>query len=126
MIRRPPRSTLFPYTTLFRSHRTAAQFVFMPPNHLGHLMDISSKQMIRNYLREFCEPEARKRSEYFPFSFDRGGEHAIEGRDAVGSNDQEASIGDLIDVANFAPAHKFEIGDRGFNYGGDGSHYCIS
>src|SRR5689334_24847728 len=24
MMRRPPRSTLFPYTTLFRSHRTAA------------------------------------------------------------------------------------------------------
>src|SRR2546422_3477419 len=24
MIRRPPRSTLFPYTTLFRSHATAA------------------------------------------------------------------------------------------------------
>src|SRR5258705_9348451 len=24
MIRRPPRSTLFPYTTLFRSHRTNA------------------------------------------------------------------------------------------------------
>src|SRR2546425_5294634 len=25
MIRRPPRSTLFPYTTLFRSHQRAAQ-----------------------------------------------------------------------------------------------------
>src|SRR3712207_7913504 len=25
MIRRPPRSTLFPYTTLFRSHRLLAQ-----------------------------------------------------------------------------------------------------
>src|SRR2546430_10425222 len=25
MIRRPPRSTLFPYTTLFRSHRQAAR-----------------------------------------------------------------------------------------------------
>src|ERR1043165_9274785 len=25
MIRRPPRSTLFPYTTLFRSHRAAQQ-----------------------------------------------------------------------------------------------------
>src|SRR2546430_858126 len=25
MIRRPPRSTLFPYTTLFRSHRERAQ-----------------------------------------------------------------------------------------------------
>src|SRR3712207_3644464 len=27
MIRRPPRSTLFPYTTLFRSRRAACQFV---------------------------------------------------------------------------------------------------
>src|SRR2546421_9132775 len=27
MIRRPPRSTLFPYTTLFRSGRAALQFV---------------------------------------------------------------------------------------------------
>src|SRR2546426_7269597 len=25
MIRRPPRSTLFPYTTLFRSHRSQAE-----------------------------------------------------------------------------------------------------
>src|SRR3989442_3326967 len=25
MIRRPPRSTLFPYTTLFRSHQTSAE-----------------------------------------------------------------------------------------------------
>src|SRR5258708_8683638 len=25
MIRRPPRSTLFPYTTLFRSHRSAGR-----------------------------------------------------------------------------------------------------
>ena len=82
--------------------------------------------MIRSYLAELCEPEARKRSEYFAFSFDGGGEHAIEGRDAVGSNDQEASIVDFIDIANFAPANKFEIGDRGFNYRGNGSHYCIS
>src|SRR3712207_8679869 len=30
MIRRPPRSTLFPYTTLFRSGRSASQ-AFVPP-----------------------------------------------------------------------------------------------
>src|SRR3712207_7110537 len=30
MIRRPPRSTLFPYTTLFRSHWTEAAFGFGP------------------------------------------------------------------------------------------------
>src|SRR2546429_113976 len=34
MIRRPPRSTLFPYTTLFRSHRSE---VFPQPSGLaGH------------------------------------------------------------------------------------------
>src|SRR5256885_5225405 len=41
MIRRPPRSTLFPYTTLFRSRKTFAQVVvgvaFENPGHaLGH------------------------------------------------------------------------------------------
>src|SRR5574337_2050374 len=35
MIRRPPRSTLFPYTTLFRSH--AACPAFQPPKELPML-----------------------------------------------------------------------------------------
>src|SRR5476649_1149651 len=33
MIRRPPRSTLFPYTTLFRSHRCAARRGHPPSGH---------------------------------------------------------------------------------------------
>src|SRR5256885_10005354 len=35
MIRRPPRSTLFPYTTLFRSVRKAAYNAFRMLNYLG-------------------------------------------------------------------------------------------
>src|SRR3712207_7018219 len=35
MIRRPPRSTLFPYTTLFRSERLAPA-----PQHLGLAADL--------------------------------------------------------------------------------------
>src|SRR2546422_5330424 len=35
MIRRPPRSTLFPYTTLFRSHRFRSQPHGL--EHIGHL-----------------------------------------------------------------------------------------
>src|SRR2546422_8939746 len=31
MIRRPPRSTLFPYTTLFRSDRAAGKLLFANP-----------------------------------------------------------------------------------------------
>src|SRR6185312_16526685 len=33
MIRRPPRSTLFPYTTLFRSARASAGDLFCGPRH---------------------------------------------------------------------------------------------
>src|SRR3712207_8431809 len=35
MIRRPPRSTLFPYTTLFRSHTS----VHPVPHEFGHAVD---------------------------------------------------------------------------------------
>src|SRR3712207_7293286 len=38
MIRRPPRSTLFPYTTLFRSHASAPTAVSML--HAGVLMKL--------------------------------------------------------------------------------------
>src|SRR2546429_5712535 len=33
MIRRPPRSTLFPYTTLFRSHAASRKIVLNMENH---------------------------------------------------------------------------------------------
>src|SRR3712207_7107912 len=35
MIRRPPRSTLFPYTTLFRSHLPASSFEAIVPVLVG-------------------------------------------------------------------------------------------
>src|SRR3712207_8299739 len=39
MIRRPPRSTLFPYTTLFRSERDPRQPVLQPREPRGALRD---------------------------------------------------------------------------------------
>src|SRR5690348_17646669 len=49
MIRRPPRSTLFPYTTLFRSHR--------PHHHLAWTSAGASRQGCRR----FRGPHARAR-----------------------------------------------------------------
>src|SRR2546427_1855987 len=43
MIRRPPRSTLFPYTTLFRSHGAAALAV----GHIGELLDHGQEVALR-------------------------------------------------------------------------------
>src|SRR5207245_11186387 len=52
MIRRPPRSTLFPYTTLFRSHRRmrkeeiAHAFIHdIATNHLPHIYNALQKSM---------------------------------------------------------------------------------
>src|SRR5258707_8664083 len=38
MIRRPPRSTLFPYTTLFRSGMLAAHFTKLHPDRVTNLI----------------------------------------------------------------------------------------
>src|SRR3712207_7058779 len=37
MIRRPPRSTLFPYTTLFRSQGLLEQYGYLPRGHNGYV-----------------------------------------------------------------------------------------
>src|SRR2546422_6729555 len=54
MIRRPPRSTLFPYTTLFRSHRDLftldlqQNFFFVPRQDL-----VKDAQQIKDAYRDF-------------------------------------------------------------------------
>src|SRR5256885_11113331 len=40
MIRRPPRSTLFPYTTLFRSYRVEGTDVVVRVDQVGEAFDV--------------------------------------------------------------------------------------
>src|SRR2546422_6385278 len=56
MIRRPPRSTLFPYTTLFRSHQDA-------PLHLAHRELALVIQHLEHAELGRAELETRDRSE---------------------------------------------------------------
>src|SRR3712207_7679897 len=54
MIRRPPRSTLFPYTTLFRSDETA---------HLSDSNLLQSQKGIYNYVKVDSKVEASFKEE---------------------------------------------------------------
>src|SRR3989442_4975901 len=72
MIRRPPRSTLFPYTTLFRSHEIFHTFynideILQPPNDgLGRLYteDRKSTRLNSSHVRisyaVFCLKKKKK------------------------------------------------------------------
>src|SRR5258705_13823676 len=49
MIRRPPRSTLFPYTTLFRSLRPVGTQVPLPYNGVGNALYAQSRRCGRRH-----------------------------------------------------------------------------
>src|SRR5256886_8323977 len=59
MIRRPPRSTLFPYTTLFRSAKRIIDYGFHPPTVsfpvAGTLMIEPTESESKEELDRFCD-----------------------------------------------------------------------
>src|SRR5437899_4072741 len=51
MIRRPPRSTLFPYTTLFRSHRPLVRILESLGDEMAQLMNVELRHLDRKSTR---------------------------------------------------------------------------
>src|SRR3712207_7704431 len=76
MIRRPPRSTLFPYTTLFRSH----------PGHPAQLI----RALVRRLL-QVLEPEHPAARRHLPDVWARGGEAGGGARFAEGPVDRKST-----------------------------------
>src|SRR3712207_6927759 len=75
MIRRPPRSTLFPYTTLFRSHPVGGR-----------------QQVVGHDVARAREPEHRQPGEDLALVRDRGRVHDVVGRDPVrGDQDRKST-----------------------------------
>src|SRR3972149_10907287 len=58
MIRRPPRSTLFPYTTLFRSARVGARRRSGADRGFGGLVTVASAPEIAERYRRICDEVA--------------------------------------------------------------------
>src|SRR3712207_7696897 len=67
MIRRPPRSTLFPYTTLFRSGGPAGQYAVLRPAH--------------DQIRFDELPQGAHDGRQAAALEDRQGEHLVDGED---------------------------------------------
>src|SRR3712207_6947581 len=66
MIRRPPRSTLFPYTTLFRSHRDVKPSnIYVREDGSPVLLDFGSARQKNTELTAIVSPG------YAPFEQDR-------------------------------------------------------
>src|SRR2546422_4654704 len=67
MIRRPPRSTLFPYTTLFRSIRVARTLEAVDDDENGHILALSRLPVTMTEQARFRidlkQPSFRRRSE---------------------------------------------------------------
>src|SRR3712207_8953623 len=63
MIRRPPRSTLFPYTTLFRSRRLGERvgYVFQNPDHQIFSDTVFDEVAFGPKIRELEEDEIEER-----------------------------------------------------------------
>src|SRR5256885_6907784 len=67
MIRRPPRSTLFPYTTLFRSQHVAR---YRP--------DLGDELLARRHIAHHTDVRALGEDALPPFEHDRSEEHTSE------------------------------------------------
>src|SRR2546421_3388851 len=74
MIRRPPRSTLFPYTTLFRSKNRSAASIWMPrgTTSSGKAKMMQPKPIAdRHFEIEFLEPGLDRKSTRLNSSHDQ-------------------------------------------------------
>src|SRR2546426_8990395 len=74
MIRRPPRSTLFPYTTLFRSHRTIKK-VTADTESLNYNTALAA---MMEYVNEVRSAECGVRTAMEPLLVLRSEEHTSE------------------------------------------------
>src|SRR5256885_4283733 len=84
MIRRPPRSTLFPYTTLFRSCGEVAPAV--PSHQLGQALESPREELHSLGPRPFLRPEHGGRA---PRADERRGD--VGKRDDPGGEDRKST-----------------------------------
>ena len=69
----------------------------------GDVADLGTDYVVRDEVAQEIEPKQRNLREDAAFARNATGEDAIEGRDAVGGDDEQAVLSDRINVADLAP-----------------------
>ena len=63
---------------------------------------------------QLVEPEGRHAGQHFALAGNRRRHHHVEGRQAVGGDDQQLVVADGVDVAHLAAVNQRQGGDAGF------------
>ena len=67
---------------------------------------------MRHQVGDAIEPERGQLREHAALVGDAAAEHVVEGRDAIGGDDQEVRVVDRVDVTHLATANERKIRER--------------
>ena len=90
-------------------HGAAAKLVGVLANVCRVLVDVGGDQVVGNDVGEVVEPEQGNLAEHASLVRDAGGQDVVEGRDAVGGDEKQLLVADVVDVTHFAAGVKVEI-----------------
>jgi hypothetical protein len=72
------------------------------------LGQVAVGQMVGDLVVELAEPEVGNPGQDLALARDRVGQHHVEGRQAIGGDDQQALVIDGVDVADLALVQQFQ------------------
>ena len=80
--------------------------------HGGEARHVGGDEVMRHEVGDAIEPERGQLREHAALVGDAAAEHVVEGRDAIGGDDQEVRIVDGVDVTHLATPNEREIRER--------------
>src|SRR6266480_6366180 len=107
MIRRPPRSTLFPYTTLFRSHRNRRRL-----GHPGSHADVVGRSSVTSRYRQYAAPHL------YEIAFDTNRKLEVDFLVHCFKRHATIPVSRVLDIACGTGPHLIRLADRGYQMSG--------
>ncbi len=94
-------------------HGAAAKLVGIFANRSGILRNLRRDQMVGHDIAEKLEPEQRYLGQDVAFMGNAGGQHIVEGGNAVRGHEKQMLAAQAVHVAHFAAGIEFEVREVG-------------